>query len=192
LTRGTRKEYVDNVRNSGRAGDLLQAVATAQAVAREADEALALAVASARKAGRTWAEIGSTLGTTRQAAFQRFGRPADPRTGAPMEPVFSHAGDQALALFGDIVAGRWAQACATFDETVAAKLDADRLAAVWAVLIGLIGCHERSGTPSVFQAGDYTVADVPLYFEAGERTGRVSYDRDGYVAGIFFLDAGGS
>jgi hypothetical protein len=26
--------------------------------------------------------------------------------------------------------------------------------------------------------------DVPLFFEAGERTGRVSYDRDGKVAGL--------
>ena len=36
------------------------------------------------------------------------------------------------------------------------------------------------------QAGDYTVVDVPLRFEAAELTGRVSYDRAGQVSGLFF------
>lgn len=38
------------------------------------------------------------------------------------------------------------------------------------------------------QAGDLTVVDVPLRFEAAELTGRVSYDRAGLVAGLFFLN----
>jgi hypothetical protein len=32
------------------------------------------------------------------------------------------------------------------------------------------------------------VVDVPLRFEAAELTGRVSYDRSGQVAGLFFLN----
>jgi hypothetical protein len=35
------------------------------------------------------------------------------------------------------------------------------------------------------QAGDYTVVDVPMRFEAAELTGRVSYDRAGQVAGLY-------
>ena len=35
-------------------------------------------------AGRTWQEIGDLLGVTRQAAFQRYGKPIDPRTGDVM------------------------------------------------------------------------------------------------------------
>jgi hypothetical protein len=73
---------------------------------------------------------------------------------------------------------------------VAAKLDAGGLAAAWAQVIGLVGRYERRDEPRVFQAGDYAVVDVPLYFEAGERTGRISYDREGRVAGLFFLPSG--
>ena len=168
----------------------LEAVGLAQAIARGAEEGLAMAVQQARDAGHTWAEIGQQLGTSRQGAFQRFGRPPDPRTGAPMEPVLGDAGERALELLDHLVTGRWAAACATFGTTVAEKLDATQLAAAWAQLIGLAGRYERRGAPSVYQAGDYTVADVPLHFEAGERIGRISYGRDGRVAGIFFLPPG--
>lgn len=40
----------------------------------QAEDDLRKAVQAARDAGRSWALIGSALGTTRQAAFQRFGR----------------------------------------------------------------------------------------------------------------------
>jgi hypothetical protein len=149
-----------------------------------------MTVRRAREAGHTWAEIGQELGTSRQAAFQRFGRPSDPRTGAPMEPVLPDAGDRATRLLDDLISGHWAAACATFDATVAAKLDPRKLAAVWAQVIGLIGQYERRDAPSVFQAGDYTVVDTPLYFEAGERISRISYSQDAKVAGIFFLPFG--
>ena len=43
------------------------------------------------------------------------------------------------------------------------------------------------GEPVVHQAGDYTVVNVPLRFEAAELTGRVSYDRAGQVAGLYFV-----
>jgi hypothetical protein len=166
---------------------VLEAVGLAQAIARGAEEGLAMTVARARDDGRTWAEIGRALGISRQGAFQRFGRPADPCTGHPVEPAVPDAGDRALILFDDLTAGRWAPVCAQFGAVVAAKLDAPRLAATWAQVIGMAGRYERRGTPLVYQAGDYTVADVPLFFEAGERVGRVSYDRGARVAGLFFL-----
>ena len=40
-----------------------------------ADEELRAAVSSARAAGDTWDAIGVALGTSRQAAYQRFGKP---------------------------------------------------------------------------------------------------------------------
>lgn len=165
----------------------LEAIGLARAVAGGVEEGLAMTVARAREAGHTWAEIGRVLGTSRQAAFQRFGRPADPRTGRPMELAVPDAGDRALALFGELTAGRWAAAREQFGEAVARKLDAPGLAAVWAQVIGMVGRYERRGTPSVYQAGDYTIADIPLFFEAGERMGRISFDRDARVAGLFFL-----
>jgi hypothetical protein len=168
----------------------LEAITVAQQLARNAEQDLASTVGRARESGHTWAEIGQTLGTSRQAAFQRFGRPADPRTGRPMEPAFPGARDRAGQLLADLTAGRWADVWAQFGQTVAAKLDPVRLAAVWAQVIGMVGQYERHGEPSVYQAGDVTVVDTPLFFEAGERLGRVSYDRDGQVAGLFFLPRG--
>ena len=165
----------------------LAAIGQAQALARSAEEELAMSVSRARESGHTWAEIGQVLGTSRQAAFQRFGRPADPRTGQPMAPVVPGARELAGQLFGDLVAGRWAAVCAQFGPAVAARLDPAGLAAAWAQVIGMAGEFERQGEPSAARAGDYTVVDVPLFFEAGERTGRVSYDQEARVAGLFFL-----
>lgn len=39
-----------------------------------ADNELAAAVTAARAAGDTWAMIGTALGVSRQAAYQRFGK----------------------------------------------------------------------------------------------------------------------
>ena len=80
--------------------------------------------------------------------------------------------------------------CAQFGAAVAARLDPPGLAEAWAQVIGLAGRYERHGEPSVYQAGDLTVVDTPLFFEAGERMGRVSYRRDGRVAGLLFLPRG--
>jgi Protein of unknown function (DUF3887) len=175
---------------SGRSAGALEAISVAQSIVQGAEEGLAMTVRQAREAGHTWAEVGQRLGTSRQAAFQRFGRPADPRTGLPMEPVLPDAGERALELLDDLADGRWAAVCARFNATVAAKLDAEGLAAVWAQVIGMVGACERRDAPQVFAAGDYAVVDVPLSFEAGERTARISYDREGRVAGLFFLPRG--
>jgi hypothetical protein len=64
-------------------GPGLAAIRLARELRRLADGALRVTVERARAAGNTWQEIGDALGTTRQAAFQRFGRPIDPRTGEP-------------------------------------------------------------------------------------------------------------
>ncbi len=187
LTTRPRQSIVDNVPEQPTA---LAAIDRAQALARNAEEELAMTVTRARESGHTWAEIGQILGTSRQAAFQRFGRPADPRTGRPMEPVRPDARDRAGQLLADLVAGRWADVCAQFGEAVAARLDPPGLAAAWAGVVGMVGRYERHGEPSVYQAGDFTLVDTTLFFEAGERMGRVSYDRDGHVAGLFFLPRG--
>jgi hypothetical protein len=165
----------------------LEAIADARAAMARVEEELRAAVERARASGHTWAEVGQVLGTSRQAAFQRFGRPTDPRTGGPMAKPLPGAGERAATLFADLAEGRWREACRDFGERVAARLDPDGAAALWARLAGMVGRFERMGAPVVYQAGDLTVVDVPLFFEAGERTGRVSYDRDGKVAGLFVL-----
>ena len=58
-------------------GSPLEAVAAARELSCATDAALRTSVDRARAAGHSWSRIGEVLGTTRQAAFQRFGaRPA--------------------------------------------------------------------------------------------------------------------
>jgi hypothetical protein len=176
---------------SAGAASPLDAIALVQGAARAIDDGMQRAVQRAREAGHTWAEVGQVLGTTRQAAFQRFGRPADSPAGLPpARPVLPGAAERGGALFADMASGRWADVCRDFDEAVASKLDADGVAARWARLTAMIGRLEERGEPVAYQLQDITVVDVRLEFEAGERTGRVSYRRDGKVAGLFLLPPG--
>jgi hypothetical protein len=169
----------------------LDAIAFIQGAASEIGEGMQAAVQRAREAGRTWAEVGEVLGISRQAAFQRFGKPADPRTGQPMaSSMLAGAAERGAALVADLVAGRWAQVCRDFDDRVAQRRDADGVATAWARLTGMVGLLEQVGEPVAYQAGDLTVVDIPLSFEAAERTARIAYDQDGKVAGLHFLPPG--
>jgi hypothetical protein len=168
----------------------LEAMAAAQELSSAANAALQAAVDRARAAGHSWKRIGDVLGTTRQAAFQRFGRPVDPRTGEPMSrEVPPGLADRAVEIFTAQANGRWPEVIGTFDENMRGRLDADRMAAGWAQTIALIGNLERIGEPAAVQAGDYTLVNIPLHFEAGEANGRVTFDRAGKVAGLFIRPA---
>lgn len=183
LTAAPRKGTVDIVST-----EPLPAVAAARASLERSEQELRSAVDRAREQGHTWQEIGEVLGTTRQAAFQRFGRPIDPRTGAPMaENLLPGATDRAVELLGDIIQGDYDKARTDFDETVAKGLSAVQLAAVWAQVAGMVGTYQSMGTPHAYRAGDYTIVDVPLTFEAGDLTGRVTYSMDGKVAGLHLV-----
>lgn len=171
----------------------MAAVAGARDRARDAEEALRLAVEEAREAGHTWQEIGDVLGTSRQAAFQRFGRPIDPRTGTDMTDLAGDllpgAAERAIALLADLVAGRWQDVRRDFDQRMAETLDVDKIVDVWTAVVGTIGAYERMGEPVVVRIGTHTVVNVPMHCEAGDLTGRVSFNRDGTVGGLFLLPA---
>jgi hypothetical protein len=167
----------------------LNTVSVVRSLARVVEDGMREAVQLARQAGHTWAEIGELLGTTRQAAFQRFGRPLDPRTGVPMaEEILPGAAERGAALLADVADHRWEQVTAGFDERMAKALDAPGLAEAWAQVVGMAGDYQGMGEPTARQLGQYTVVDVPLRFEAAELTGRVSYDHAGQVAGLYFLN----
>ena len=51
----------------------------------------------------------------------------------------------------------------------------------------MVGAYERMGEPLVRQLGDHTVIDIPLTFEAGQMKGRVSYNGERQVSGLFIL-----
>ena len=104
------------------------------------------------------------------------------------DTILPGTAERAAVLLADVAEQRWEQVTSGFDQRMAKALDARRLAAAWAQVVGMAGAYEGMGEPVAHQVGDCTVVDVPLRFEAAELTGRVSYDRAGQVAGLFFLN----
>jgi hypothetical protein len=161
------------------------AVAAARDLSAAAEAALQAAVDRARTAGQSWRDIGDVLGTSRQAAFQRFGHPIDPRTGEPMARAVPPGTLQRITEFlARFTAGRWEEVLADFDGVMRERHDARRLATGWARHIGMFGNYQAMGDVNPVPAGDGTVVDVRLEFEAGEAMLFVRFDRDGKVAGL--------
>lgn len=204
LTTASRKANLDNVTEG--VGDLilaearrfgqdwsdpdpLVAVASARRLAGAVDDALRAAVERARAAGRTWQEIGDLLGTSRQAAFQRFGRPIDPRTGEPMrqQPLLPGAAERAIALFVEYVDGHYDEIRRDFTERMLDAVSTEKLIETWAQVVTYFGAYEGMGEPFARVLNGMTVVDVPLRFEAGDMVGRVAFAPDGKVAGLFVL-----
>ena len=174
----------DAVARSG-SGLPLEALAAARDLSAAAGEALQQAVDRARAAGDSWREIGDVLGTTRQAAFQRFGHPVDPRTGAPMSTKIAPGTvGRAVTIVACLAEGRWEEARRDFSAKMSEALDGRRLADAWARMASLVGGYEGMGEPFAHRVADHTVVEIPLRFEAGEATGRLVFDEDGKVTGL--------
>ena len=168
----------------------LAGLAAAREQSAAAAAALQAAVDRARAAGRSWREIGDVLQTTRQAAFQRFGRPIDPRTNKPMsKQTLPGAEDKAIEILGCITEGRWEDARKDFGEKMLEAVSAHRISLAWTQTVAHVGGYERMGEPLVFQADEATVVEIPLFFEAGDWSGQVVFDRQGQVVGLFLRPA---
>jgi hypothetical protein len=168
--------------------DLVQHAREAEAVA---GQVLRLCVQQCRDAGHTWQEIGDLLGVTRQAAFQRFGRPIDPRTGKPMDKTvhMTDAAERAVAIVTDILEGRMDQARPSFNDQVLAAFTDEVRGNALATVAALVGEFEGFGEaePFVRRIGDHTVVDIPLRYEAGDMKARVAFDPGEKVASFFIL-----
>ena len=164
----------------------MAAVGEALRKVRDAEATLRDTVDEARVAGHTWQEIGDLLGTSRQAAFQRFGRPVDPATGASMTELKPpDAIHRAEGLVAELVGCQWHEVRRDFDDRMQAAVGEDELRLAWAQVAGSVGSYEGMGEPYARSTGDYTVVHMPLAFEAGERTVQVTYREDGQVAGLW-------
>src|SRR5699024_5472379 len=77
--------------------------------------------------------IGDALGISRQAAFQRFGTPVDPRTGEAMNKPSKHRRDvaraQAESFLDALTAHQWEDAAQQLGPAIGSQLDAEGLAA---------------------------------------------------------------
>jgi hypothetical protein len=175
--------------------DPLELVRAAHDVQDQAEKLIAAAVRQAREAGRTWQEIGDVLGVTRQAAFHRYGKPIDPRTGEVMKASpLTGADELAGTVIEELAHSRWADVSARFDATMREGLTEDGLAEAWAQIVALAGAYEDHGISDVVRAADFTITNTPLTFEAGDFIARITFRDDQTIAGLYILnpDAAGS
>jgi len=168
--------------------DATGAIRYALSIQSAADDVVRAVVQQARERGVTWQTIGDALGVSRQAAFQRYGKPIDPRTGEPMNTTpLTDAADLARTVVDDLAAGRWELVTERFDPTMRDGLSEDALAAAWAQIVGTSGAFEGQGDPVVARAGDITVTNTPLSMEAGDYTARIAFRDDRTIAGLHIL-----
>lgn len=170
----------------------LDLVRRAQGLDDLAEQVLRLCVQQSRDAGHTWQEIGDLLGVTRQAAFQRFGKPIDPRTGEPMDKTvrMADAAERAITIVTAVLDGRMDEARQSFNAQVMEAFTDEVRGSALATVAGLVGAFEGfgEGEPFVRRIGDHTVVDIPMRYEAGEMKARVAFDADEKVAGLFILN----
>ncbi|MFE4856639.1 DUF3887 domain-containing protein [Streptomyces sp. NPDC056670] len=156
-----------------------------------AEQVLKLSVRQSRDAGHTWQEVGDLLGVTRQAAFQRFGKPIDPRTGAPMDKTvrMDNAAERAREIVEAVLGNRMDEARRSFNAQVLEAFTDEVRGSGMATVAGLVGAFEgfADDAPFVRRVGDHTVVDIPLRYEAGDMKARVAFDTDEKVAGLFIL-----
>jgi hypothetical protein len=168
--------------------DSSAAIGYALRIQSAADDVVRAVVQQARERGATWQTIGDALGVSRQAAFQRYGKPIDPRTGEPMNTTpLDDAAQLARSVVDDLAAGRWERVTERFDPTMRDGLSEDALAAAWAQIVGTSGAFEGQDDPVVTRAGDLTVTNTPLSMEAGDYTARIAFRDDRTIAGLHIL-----
>lgn len=104
-------------------------------------------------------------------------------------PPASVQHDTTLAeqAFQEIAAGQDSQVTALFDSKMASVLTAAELAQAWSRAATADGTLGAEGSPKTFYAGGDLVVDVPLRMARGSLTGRLSFNTQGQIAGLFFL-----
>lgn len=97
----------------------------------------------------------------------------------------------AVGIIDAISRGDFDAATVEFDSALRKKLPASKLSANWATYQQQFGTYQSHGNPERVQRGDLTVVNVPLQMQTTPGQFRVSFrDKDGKVAGLWFLKAG--
>ncbi|MGA9775475.1 MAG: DUF3887 domain-containing protein [Candidatus Dormiibacterota bacterium] len=163
-------------------GSALGALSASITMTQVAEDAMRSLVADARVEGRTWAEIGTILRTSRQAAQQRF--KAEMEMG---DQELEGLGAEGLKVLGQWAAGEGSLIVPRFDEAVRQRLDEAGLVAAWAQVEELSGRLLTVGRPTVAARGRYRVVDIPLAFERGPMKARITFDPEERISGLFVL-----
>jgi hypothetical protein len=175
----------------GLSGDQARAAAAAlsevgagRTLLEDANAAMRLLVVDARRAGSTWQAVGEAMGTTRQAAQQRFGERGQAQPG---EEANQRAARWALMVLNWWHRGQLKELRATLEPELAAQLDEVQLGAAWALVEAAEGPLLSQGDPALAHRGSLVVVDIPLQFERAPMKARVALAEGGAVAGLFLL-----
>lgn len=173
-----------------RGDDYISSIQHALSIQAAAHVVVDAVVQQARADGATWQDVGRALGVSRQSAFQRYGRPKDPRTGEPMNTTpLTGVAELAVAVIENLAMGRWSLVTEQFDPTMRDGLSEGALAAAWAQIVGLSGAYEGHGEPAAVRAADLTITNTKLLLEAGDYTARITFRDDRTIAGLYILKA---
>lgn len=179
----------------------MDAIKNAQRAAEAAKEQLRQAVQQAREDGHTWAEIGSALNMSRQAAFKRFGHVTNPAKGKTLKGAhmsIAHIREATERVFDLISTGSYDQLQPLIHPEVREELPASLIAETWARALSDVGSKESfADTHVAFPAGERiedddeilgTVVGVTtLNCEAGELVGRVAFDDQRRIVGLLIM-----
>ncbi|MGY4711585.1 hypothetical protein ACXDF8_18795 [Mycolicibacterium sp. CBM1] len=55
-------------------------------------------------------------------------------------------------------------------------------------IVGLAGSYASRGDTDAVRAGDFTITNTPLLFEAGDLVARITFRDDRTLAGLYILD----
>ncbi|GAA1051068.1 DUF3887 domain-containing protein [Arthrobacter russicus] len=166
-----------------------EALHTAERLQAEAEATLAYVVNSARESGSTWQDIGTVLGITRQAAFQRFGSPVHPVSGKKI-PRLSNADavKKTIEVFTRYAEGDWAAVRDEFSETMLETISERQLEEVWLIAVTSSGQFEKIDEVKARRAGAMQVVEAVLQFEAGNFAGRIAFGDAGRIQGLLVFD----
>jgi phosphohistidine phosphatase SixA len=166
------------------AADARSEVGAGRTLLEGANAAMRVLVQDARRAGSTWQAVGEAMGTTRQAAQQRFGERGPAQSG---DESNQRATRWALMVLNWWHRGQLKELRATFEPDLAAQLDELQLGAAWALVEAAEGPLLSQGKPAVAHRGSLVLVDIPLQFERAPMKARVALAEGGAVAGLFLL-----
>lgn len=171
-----------------------------------AEQQLGEAVAAAREANYSWADIGGALSISRQAAFKRFGTVTDPFTGETMTKRSPATLPEIAETFiRHLSEGKETETMAMIHPRVRKDLPWEMLRSVWTSVLGNIGAFEGFDDTQVTsirgsrdkesltskmmsKVNGISVVVTTLVHEAGELMARVAIDADEAVVGVLILD----
>lgn len=123
-------------------------------------------------------------------AAATFALAASPLPAAGSAQAAANHDTIALQTLDDIVKGDYKAATAHFDADMRKHLPPEGLKESWKNYQHQFGHYKSHQKPKDVKSGRFTVVSVPLHMAKSEGEFRVSFDKSGAIAGLFFLKPG--